>query len=163
MSTKAQERAASAIKIVAAATLSARGATAEQRELAQAVLGATEAAELAGELEAAREAEQLADAFNRQMDAAIDAVDRSRKADDRATRRAYLARSLEGHGLVLIDAGELARMVVTQIDGFYRVTTAPAPSGEMRGGARWPDWEEPESLGAELLDGGDCQDPNVND
>jgi len=127
VSTKQQERAASAIKIVAAATLSARGATAEQRELAQAVLGSTEAAELAGELEAPREAEQIADAFNRQMDAAIDASDRSRKADKRSTRRAILARRLEAHGLVLIDAAELAGMVGWRIELEQMATITERP------------------------------------
>lgn len=144
MSTKAQERAGSAIKVVAAAVLSARTATAEQRALAQAVLGATEAAELAHELEAPREAEQLADAFNRQMDAAIDASDRSRGADERSQRRAMVARGLERAGVVLIDARELARMVIRELDG-ERAS---------------------ESFGAEMLaDEGEhyTQDPNVND
>lgn len=156
MSTKEQERLAAGIKIVASAVLSAGGATPEQRELARAVLGATEAAEFDRGHNAPREAATIADAFNRHMDVVIEAVDRTRGADERALRRARVAPMLERAGLVIVDQAELARMFAVRCE----LDLARGRIAQLEAVA-----DDGDSFGAELLEDEAPfdQDPNVND
>lgn len=115
MSTKEQERKGSAIRVVASAVLSSKGATEEERELAQRVLGATEAAiedkSLGGPIETAA----IADTFNRQMDAVLEATNHSRRLE-RPDRRAHLASALERARLVLVDRNDLALLFAVQLE-----------------------------------------------
>lgn len=115
MSTKEQEHKGSAIRVVASAVLSSPGATEAERELAQRVLGSTEAAIEVKALGGPIEAAAVADTFNRQMDAVLEATNRSRQLE-RPGRRAHLASALERAGLVLVDRDELARLFAVQLE-----------------------------------------------
>lgn len=105
------DKAKLAVRQLAAACLAAPGATAAERSLAQAVLGALEAvpAHLPGEDAG------TAQTFNRHMDALLDAANASHGARDRLTRRVDMARRLERAGLVLIEARELAGLVTRDL------------------------------------------------
>lgn len=115
MSTKEQERLSAAIRQVASATFSSPMATAEQGELARAVLMATDDAVKRKALGGPREEHQIADVFNRMLDALLDSSNRSRGLD-RPGRRVHLAAGMERAGLVLVDQAELARMFGVQLE-----------------------------------------------
>lgn len=171
MTTKAEERAAFATIQLAAAAVAAKGGSAEARELAEAVLRETRDDLEAGRIGCEAENGTIADEFNRQMDAVLDATNRSRKASDRAARRAALARDLDRAGLVLLDRDTVSAMFAKgleldlareQLERLKKWTEQPAPRAadypqEIAG--EWPpigggDYLEPEA--AE-------QDPGVND
>lgn len=129
------ERPFAAVHILATAILCANGASDAELELARRLL------EQDPKRAPPRERESVAGAFNRQMDAAIDAADDSAGLPFRAARRAELAAALDRADLVLIDRAMLAAMMVT--------------IGELKAEVASPvliAFIDDEDLGAELLD-----------
>lgn len=102
----APEHVGSGICAVAASVLVAKDVTREEHDLAELIL-----ARKFPRNDNPRELEFAATAFNRQMDAAIDACNRSHKADSRVTRRAALARDLDRAGLVILDRDMVAALI----------------------------------------------------
>lgn len=127
------ERPFAAVHILATALLCAAGATEDELALARRIL------ERDPKVDAPREAESIAGAFNRHMDAAIDSVNDSVSEPTRAGRRARLAQDLHRAGLVLIDRSQVADMI--------------AVIHELRGRVAELEALEGQDLGAELVDG----------
>jgi hypothetical protein len=120
------------VHILATAMLCAAGASADELELARRLL------EKDPKDPSARETESSGDAFYRQMDAAIDACDRSRGEPTRAGRRARLAADLDRGGYLVVDRNFLAGLIADRISLELRACNTNG-----------------EDLGAELIDSGD--------
>lgn len=129
----APEHVGSGICAVAAAVLAAKDVRQEEYELAEKILGRK-----FPKNDNPRELEFAATTFNRHMDAAIDACNRSHKADTRVTRRAHLARDLDRAGLVLLDRDMVAGLIAKIRELKDELAARPL-------------LEQAEDLGAELL------------
>lgn len=103
---------ATGICAVAASVLCAKGASRAQLDLAGDIL---KAADKQPKEAGPRESETIFEAFNRQMDAAIDAADLSRPLDTRAARRSALAGAIDRAGLCIIDKAVLAELLAPRI------------------------------------------------
>lgn len=109
-------KAATGLVQICSAALSAGGSTPIERELARAVLGATEAAILGKRIAGPLEFGATADEFNLQMDAILNSTNASKGARMRSTRRVRLAQDLEAAGLVMLDRDVLARLFCFGLD-----------------------------------------------
>jgi hypothetical protein len=126
---KDKERPFLGVHLLATAMLCAAGSSSDELELARRIL------ERDPKHDAPREAESIAAAFNRQMDAAIESCNASAHSPTRAVRRAQLAADLDLAGLVLIDRNELAGLLADRInlthtlEGSYAIASSSV-SGE---------------------------------
>jgi hypothetical protein len=159
------ERPFAGVHILATAILCANGASDDELELARRLL------EQDPKREPPREAESIAGAFNRHMDAAIDAVDRNAGLPLRAARRAALAAALDRAGLSIVDKdivaallvriGELRKertdaLIAAGVCGMGLVEAVDRLQGQIRELTNWPDAPMPAELGGdygELTDG----------
>lgn len=138
----APEHLATGICAIAAAVLAAKDVRQEEYELAEKILGRKWPAKN----DNPRELESIAGTFNRQMDVAIDACNRSHRRDDsRVTRRADLARDLDRAGLVLVEREMVAALIakVRSAEICAVLDTLTAATAEHDG----------HDLGSELLEG----------
>ena len=131
------ERPFAGVHIIATAMLCAAGASADELELARRIL------EKDPRTDAPREAESVAGAFNRHMDAAIDSVNMSAGEPTRAGRRARLAADLDLAGLVIVDRGQVAELISVIHELRQERAELQAELARVDG----------EDLGAELIDG----------
>jgi hypothetical protein len=99
------ERPFAGVHILAMAMMCAKGATADELELAERLLKRDP------RTDAPREIESVAGAFNRHMDAAIDSLNDSAGEPTRVGRRARLAQDLDRAGLLLVDRATIADLL----------------------------------------------------
>lgn len=101
----ADERPFWGVHILATAIMCAAGTTPDELELARRLLAKDP------RIDAPRENESVAGAFNRHMDAALDSANDSIGNPSRASRRASLASDLSRAGLVMVDRSQIALMI----------------------------------------------------
>lgn len=101
----AAERPYWGVHILATSLMCAAGSSSEELELARRLLTKDP------QVDAPREIESVAGAFNRHMDAALDSANESIGDKSRGSRRAKLATDLDRAGLVIVDRPVLAELI----------------------------------------------------